>query len=401
MRVLFIVTAYKRNEKDVITPWMSETILQLKRRDVEVQVYAPSYKGLCDHTVDGVRVRRFRYFFSRWESLTHEQTAPDRFEKGLFSKILVVFYLIGGIIGMIKLANRERFDILQAHWPLPSFLFAYVGKKLTKARIISSFHGVEVRWVKNKLPFLKFFLRWTIKSSDAITANTPTTADEVKSIQETKVNVIPYSVGLKSEASREDAAAIETDSSNPILFVGRLVERKGVDYLLQALRLVRERHDAKAVIVGDGADKDKLVRLARDLEIDQAVTFAGFVDEGLLVRYFKECSMFVLPAVFDKKGDTEGQGVVILEAMSFKKPVVASRVGGIRDIVVDGETGILVGEKDSQGLSAAISTLLENKDVAREMGLRGYELYRRTYSWDSITEKWRRLYGEVIAGERL
>ncbi len=392
MRVLYIVTAYKRDEKDIITPWMTETILQLKERGVDVEVFAPSYKGLGDQIVDGVTIRRFRYFLSRWENLTHEQTAPDRLESNLSSRLLVPFYLIGGIIGMIRLMKVERYDFLQAHWPLPSFLFAYIGKLLAGTRVISSFYGVEVRWIKNNLPFLKFFLKWVINKSDVVTAITPSTAAEIRSIQDTDIEVIPYSLGLKDGAASGAAAAIDSHSDGIVLFVGRLVERKGVDYLLRAIQLVRQKHDVRTIIVGEGSEKEKLMRLAVELGIESSVTFAGYIDEDQLARYYQECSMLALPAVYDQKGDTEGQGVVIIEAWSFKKPVVASGIGGIGDVVTDGETGILVREKDIGDLSRAISSLIENRTVAHEMGRKGFEVYQSTYHWNAIMKKWMGIY---------
>lgn len=396
MRVLYIVTAYKRDEKDIITPWMTETILQLKKRGVDVEVFAPSYKGMGDHLVDGVTVRRFRYFLSRWENLTHEQTAPDRLETRLSSRLLVPFYLIGGVIGMIRLMRVEKYDVLQAHWPLPSFLFAYTGKLLTGTRIVSSFYGVEIRWIKSNFPFLKFFLKWVIDKSDVVTAITPSTAAEIRSIRDTDIEVIPYSLGLKGESAPESPGQFDSDSVGAVLFVGRLVERKGVDYLLRAIQSVREKHDVRTVIVGEGSEKEKLMKLAVELGIESSVTFTGTIDEDQLARYYQACSMLVLPAVFDQKGDTEGQGVVIIEAWSFKKPVVASGIGGIRDVVRDGKTGILVREKNVGDLSRAISRLIENRELALELGKKGYESYRSTYHWNAIVEKWMGVY---LAGE--
>lgn len=399
MRVLFIVTAYKRSDEDVITPWMTELILNLKERGVDVEVFAPSYKGLREHTVDGIRVRRFRYFFSRWESLTHDQTAPDRLERGLFVKLLVPFFVVGGIIGIVRLVRKEKYDILQAHWPIPSFILARAGGMMRDTRIVSSFYGVELRWVRNKLPFLKSFLRWAINGSDAVTAITSSTASEITLVQDTDVRIIPYSVGLggkSAPADEPDGATSGSDSDGVILFAGRLVERKGVDYLLRALKSVRDKHDARLVIVGDGPERERLVALAVELGIENAVTFAGFVDDDQLAGYYRACSMLVLPAVFDRKGDTEGQGVVLVEAMSFGKPVIASGIGGIRDVVVDGETGILVPEKECDRLSAAIIRLLDDREMARAMGSRGYERYHETYRWEAITDKWIDLYSTLI-----
>jgi glycosyltransferase involved in cell wall biosynthesis len=142
-----------------------------------------------------------------------------------------------------------------------------------------------------------------------------------------------------------------------------------------------------------------LENLSRELGIEDLVHFTGFVEQERLVEYFRDCTLFVLPAIYDRRGDTEGQGVVIVEAMSFGKPVVASKVGGIVDVVRDGETGILVEEKDEKALAEAIFALLEDPSLAREMGDRGYRLYRELYGWESISVRWSSLYERVMGGD--
>mgnify|MGYP001607503557 CR=1 FL=1 len=112
MKVLYIVSAFARCEGDIITPWMIETIRRLKKEGLDITVFSPSYKGLKSHQVYGIPVKRFRYFFSHWENLTHEETAPDRVAKGFFPKILVFFYLLCGSFAIIKLCLKEKFDCI-------------------------------------------------------------------------------------------------------------------------------------------------------------------------------------------------------------------------------------------------------------------------------------------------
>ena len=110
MRVLYIVTAFPRYEDDVITPWLTETIRRLKAHEIDVDVFVSSYKGLGNQRVHSIDVKRFRYFLKKWEDLTHDETTPDRLKKGVRYKMLVPFYLLGGIIGIMKLCKREKYE---------------------------------------------------------------------------------------------------------------------------------------------------------------------------------------------------------------------------------------------------------------------------------------------------
>ena len=114
MKVLFLVTAYARHPTDVITPWLTETIRRLAVRGVEVEVLAPAYRGLATQRVDGVRVHRFRYAPRPWETLTHDQTAPDRIRERPWFLALVPGYVAAGSAAAARLARSGEFDVVHA-----------------------------------------------------------------------------------------------------------------------------------------------------------------------------------------------------------------------------------------------------------------------------------------------
>lgn len=396
MRVLYIVTAFERYKGDVITPWLTETIRRLKSRGVEIDVFAPSYKGLTDQRIHQIDVKRFRYFFSRWENLTHEETTPDRLKKGVGFKILVLFYLAGGIIGIIRLCKRERYDIIHVHWVVPHMIFGWIGREICGARVVSSFYGVELQWVKKKMAFLIPFLKWTIKSSNSVTAISSYTIDTMNKIAKREVHYIPF--GAAAGGWRNKPEGKPDHLQKNILFVGRLVERKGVRYLIEALETISG--STTLTIVGEGPERENLEKLAESKGIMDKIRFTGWVSEDGLTDLYQRCNLFILPACIDSKGDTEGLGVVLIEAMGYKKPVIASNVGGIVDIVKDGETGLLVPEKDSGKLADAILKVLNDDTLACRLGENGYKFVSSKFNWDRIIDRLVSLYSEVLKGEK-
>lgn len=404
MKVLYIVTAYARHSGDVITPWLVETIRRLRGEGIEVEVLAPSYRGLRSGVVDGVRVHRFRYAPSRWEDLTHDQTAPDRVRERPWYLGVVPGYVLSGMWSASRLARAGGFDVVHVHWPIPHALLGLAARRAAGIPLVCTFHGVELTWTRRQWPVLMPFLRHVIRTADAVTSNSTYTAGMIREVYDRPVVRIPFgaTVGTSagSPATEPDAPAARDSgdrgtSDYELLFVGRLVERKGVHYLLEALARVRASRVVRLRVVGDGPDRAMLESRAADLGIADRVSFDGFVTAEELERRFAECDAFVLPAVVDSKGDTEGLGVVLIEALSYAKPVIASAAGGIVDVVRDGETGVLVPPADASALASAIEGLVADPGRAAALGLAGRALVEREYSWPVVISRLVQLYRDV------
>jgi glycosyltransferase involved in cell wall biosynthesis len=377
-----------------------ETIERLRSVDVEVEVLAPSYRGLKDHTHRGIPVHRFRYAPARLETLTHDQTTPDRLRERPLYAALLPGYLAAGIVAAARLARTGRFDVVHAFWPLPHGLFGLAARRTGRIPLVCTFFGVELTWVRHQLPFLAPLVRGIVRRSDAVTVISGHTAAELRAfVPGTKARVIPFGAATTPEGSAELPA--RDDSARRLggfrlLFVGRLVERQGVEVLLRAIAARMAEHDLRLTVVGDGPLRPSLVRLAGELGLSGRVDFPGTVDAGSLRRHFLECDAVVLPAVQDAKGDVEGLGVVLIEALSHERPVIASASGGIPDIVIDGETGLLVEPGDPDALGGAIVRVKEDPVLARRLAATGRAHVEQNFSWDAISSELASLYRELV-----
>ena len=397
MKVLFIVTSFPRREDDVITPWMLETISRLRAVGVQATVYVSSYRGLTDHEIHGIPVRRFRYFFRRWERLSHEQTVPDQIRGNKLFILLVPFYLFFGVWGLRRLVRSENFDVIHVHWPFPHGLIGYFAGRWARAPVVSQFHGVGLRWVRNKMPFFTPFLRWVLRNSRLVAANSSHTRTEIERLGvPCRIEIVPYGSPVPSLQHSEPDSSADPERVRKLLFVGRLVERKGLEFLIQAMRLIDCPFPVNLDIVGRGPEESRLRALVDELGLAERVKFAGQLSSEELRKFYAACDCFVLPAIVDSKGDTEGLGVVLIEALSYHKPVVASGVGGIVDVIRHEETGLLVPEKDPEALAQAITRVLTDTELATKLAGRGYEHVSRYFDWDRIIERWIGLYEEIV-----
>jgi glycosyltransferase involved in cell wall biosynthesis len=401
VRILYIVTAFPRWPGDVITPWLTETIDRLRARGIEVEVLAPSYSGLGDHVARDTVVHRFRYAPARFETLTHDQTAPDRIRERPYLISLLPAYVTAGSIAAVRLTRRHRFDCVHAFWPIPHGMLGLAARRFSHTPLISTFFGVELTWLRRQFPILAPIARRVIRQSDAVTVISTHTAREVRRlVPDARIRKIPFGAAVAPSPTHE---APNSQPSPPqrefrLLFVGRLVERKGVSVLLRAFARVRSRQsDVHLTIVGDGPLGEPLRAEAERLGVADGVEFTGFVPERALSAQFERCDTFVLPAVQDSKGDVEGLGVVLLEAMLHDRPVIASDSGGIGDIVIDGETGLLTDSGDIDSLVAAILRMKTDAQL-RDRLVRGARAHvERHFSWDRIITDLTDLYTEVTA----
>src|SRR6266487_3478758 len=187
----------------------------------------------------------------------------------------------------------------------------------------------------------------------------------------------------------------------PLPLVGRLVERKGVAHLIEAIaRLGRGDEGARLEIVGDGPERPGLEALAGRLGVASRVVFRGKIPPDELQASYARAAVCVLPSVLDARGDTEGLGVVLLEAMNHGTPVIASRVGGIPDIVEDGVSGLLVPPGDADALAAAVRRVRDDPDLARRLGEGGRRRLREQFNWPAIVRRWLDLYAGLVTRPR-
>ena len=394
-RVAVVTSTYARSEDDCQVPWMRELISRVNGGVESIRVFAPSYKGLKDHEIDGVSVNRFRYAPKSLESLTHDEGAPNK-SRSLAYKLLAIPYILCGMVAVLCWCVRYRIQVLHVHGSFPQGLWAILPKYLLGVKIIAMSDGAELAMAR-KSSFVKFVLGWLLRSADIRCADSSHTANEVLAVSGKDDAVItPYGVTIDQKSLEEETSGIPM-----LLFCGKLIQRKGIDVLLNSLPEVLKQQPVQVVITGEGDRKAEWVRLSEDLGLQDVVRFAGFVGNEELADLYRQCTMYVQPAICDDHGETEGLSQVLIEALSYKKPVVASAVGGIVDMIKHGETGILVPEKDPKALAVAICGVLSDPFLSFELGEKGFNHVQRLFDWNRIASQTVAMYQSFETSEEV
>ncbi|MFH0889361.1 MAG: glycosyltransferase family 4 protein [Planctomycetota bacterium] len=184
----------------------------------------------------------------------------------------------------------------------------------------------------------------------------------------------------------------DTPATNryPILATaGRLSSEKGQVYLLEAVKLVKNKFpDVLLLVIGDGPLRNTLETKVEQLDIKDNIRFLGMLEN--IIPALEKIDIFILPSLY------ESFGIVLLEAMAQAKPIIASNVGGIQDVVVHNQTGILVACANPEVLSMAIISLSNNKELARKMGLAGYERVNKLFRKEQMVNNFDDLYNRMV-----
>jgi colanic acid/amylovoran biosynthesis glycosyltransferase len=206
-------------------------------------------------------------------------------------------------------------------------------------------------------------------------------------VNQTKINVIHC--GIDPNKFRR---TILYRVSKQILCVARLIEKKGIRYLLEAIGQISSDSDLKLIIVGTGPEEKNLKELAASLGVEKKVQFLGDINDPDLLNLYERSSIFVLPCIISADGDRDGIPVALMEAMSMELPVISTNVSGIPELVKDGENGLLVKPKDSKDLCLAIQKLLKEPETCKRFGKEGRRTIIERFNIEKNASDLRRIF---------
>lgn len=297
----------------------------------------------------------------------------------------------------LAIALRHRVSAVHAGRVLPEGLAGWIIARLIAKPVVIYAHGEEITSWRH--PGKIGAMRFVFRHVDRVIANSDFTRSELLKLGVRPERITLISPGVDIARFKPDLpanhlrASIGMREGQPlILSVGRLSRRKGFDQIIQALpRLIEAGVDARYALIGIGEDHAYLARLAHELGVADRVHLLGHVSPEDLPLWYNACDVFAMPnrAI---NGDTEGFGMVFLEAAACGKPALAGDAGGTGAAVEDGLTGFRVPGEDTAAVAGALSKLLVNEALRTRLGRAGYERATREFSWEAVATKTRTLF---------
>jgi len=322
---------------------------------IEKHVYNLS-KGLSEagFEVSVITSDLFTYSGRKWFAQSESQN-----EKIMIQRLHTFADLMNNPItpGLLFKLFQNGFDIIHCHdhYYFGSLTSACV-RRIQKKPLVLTIHTSKVNY-RQIFPSLirsiydLSFSRYVLNMCDRIIVLSEALRKKVlvDNVPLSKIRCIPNGIDFDEFSTNTFTTSKRSGKSNVLLFVGRLVERKGVHVLLEAIKLVSNQLNCRLVIIGDGPERNKLEKLSKALEIDSIVSFLGHVSQKKLIEAYQSSDIFVLPSI-----SGEVQPFVLLEAIAFQKPFIATKVGGIPDLERQGLIGYYVEPNNPIAIADAV-----------------------------------------------
>jgi len=349
----------------------------------DVTVIAPAAPNAKEREkMSDVNVIRYHYFpIHKWETLCYPGAIVPRIREKKIRVLLVPFLFLSLYFHLIRIL--PEYDIVHAHWLIPHGIVQSFIK--SKPYIVTG-HGGDVTSLNRGI--LRLFKNRCLRNAKCVTVVSEHLSGCVQRIvPEINPYVISMGVNLKNFGRQYYVPDyFDQGDKKVILFVGRLAEKKGVTYLIEAMKQI----EAVLVIVGDGPLRNGLQKQAELLERGKIRFLGGKTHDELRIVY-ASADLFVAPSITATDGDQEGLPTTIMEAMASGLPVVASRSGGIAQMVKDGVNGLLCEEKCVWQLVDNICSLLNDENLYQKI-VKGAADTIKEYDYDNIAQK----YSEIM-----
>lgn len=326
-KILVLTTTFPRWDGDTEPDFVYELSSRLADT-FEIHVLAPHFQGAKKYEFfDGMHVHRYQYFLEKFQCLAYQGGILANLKSAKWTYLLVPFLLLFQLVHAIRLVRKYDIDLIHAHWIFPQGLIAVLVRYCSrrKINIVTTSHGSDL-YALNGFS-MNIIKKYVIKNSELFTVVSTAMAKYISThlgISRFKPCVIPMGVALDNLPVLREI----TRNSHQYIFVGRLIQGKGVDVLLKAFSELKSRQlHFKLFIAGDGPERSQLVQLVEMLGLGDNIIFLGAIKKNDVFRWLLSSSCAIFP--FTKQ---EGLGLVVVEAIACGCKVIVSDVESMDDI---------------------------------------------------------------------
>ena len=328
---------------------------------------------------------------------TYELNLREMYVPAAPVKCFVAFcvYLPLSLFELWRLLKRERVDVVHLHFPVAGSLYFCVLQLVSRWKLVVTLHGSDVYALGNRTWLFRKLVGIVLSRADCIVA---ATAHLITSLKEryprvnTPTRVVPNGIPLVERVGPSESDERVDMPDSYILAVGNLIPRKGHDVLVRAVAIAADRGYRLNVVILGAGDPSTLAALARALDVSDRVFFGGRIAHDDVSSFYAKAKFFVHPA------REEAQGLVLVEAMSSRKAVIATRVLGVPELVRDGVTGLLVEPGDAESLATALIALETQTALRDALAARAYAYVTREHTWERFMARHIDTYKRVVGG---
>ena len=397
MHTLLVLTSTYPRWKGDVEPAFVHLLCKQLSTNFRIIVLAPHYPGAARREeLDGILVYRFRYFPSLAEKLAYNGGINANLKNCRLKYLLVPFFALGQLLAIGTLCRKYSIDLIHAHWVIPQGLIALFARRLycRKIRLLCTSHGGDLFGLRGGI--LESLKRYVYRHCDHVTVVSSAMKRRLEHMGCTTDRVSIHSMGVNLRDQFVPAAGARKEAG--LVFVGRLVEKKGVNSLIEAVHLLQADFPTLRLrIVGSGPERPALESRVTKLQLDRQVEFLGSRPNDDMPACYRSAPIAVVPSIIAADGDQEGLGLVAVEAMGCGCAVIVSDLPALQDVVQDGKTGLVFHSNDAMDLSMKIRKLITNDKLRERLALQGREAVMKRFDWQEIGMRYQHLIKQCLA----
>ncbi len=393
-RLLILASTYPRWEGDHEPGFVHELAKRLTG-EFDVTVLCPHAPGaLAIEDMNGVEVIRYRYAPARWETLVNDGGIVTNLRRAKWKLVLVPIFLLAQALTAWRLSRRYRFDTIHAHWLIPQGLIAAALQYLPGRNVpfVVTSHGADLYALKGRV--MNALKRFVLRRAAAVTVVSGAMRDELAAMGEdaSRISVQPMGVDLSERFTPDPNVVRSTDE---ILFVGRLVEKKGLRHLIDAMpAILATRPSICLSIVGFGPEEIERRDQVEQLGLQGNVRFLGAVRQDDLPGLYRRAAVFVAPFVEAASGDREGLGLVLIEAAGCGCPVMVSDLPAVRQVFPNAAGASFVSPGNPVALATAVLSALATRHSVTDSEM---QRLRDEFDWNSRARHYSNILKQAFA----
>jgi glycosyltransferase involved in cell wall biosynthesis len=369
---------------------------------LQITVLVPHHgESPSEEVRNGFKVIRYHYFWPyRLERLAGGGIMPS-IRKEPWLAIQIPFLFLAQCTVLLRMVRKAQYDYIYAHWFTPQGIVAAIVSALTRTPFCFTSHSSDVD-IWKRIPLIgRLIVRRLLPKARAITVVSQRSYEKIQAFftqnewrrLAPKVAVIPMGIHTSEftpEARSKDELKRKYNlGENFVLFsIGRMVEKKGLKYLLEAFAQLHKTYGtSQLVLAGDGPLKGPLEAQAEALGIGHAVRFVGFLSGKEKIDYLSLADILVIPSIITADGDAEGLPVSLMEGLASQTICIATRVSGADDILKDGESGLLIDDRNATAIVNAISRILTMTEPERASMREAASSIAETLDWTVLARR--------------
>ncbi len=377
MKILITTSSFPNTRNSISGNFVLDQINNINAfyNDVEFIVCSPGKTINKVLESEKIKIYNYRYFLFKKYEVIGVESITDLIKKSKFFYFILTFFMISQLIKLIRVVSKEKPDLIYAHWFTPQAITSFIVSKIYNIPFKITIHSRDLKIIDYKLGILgKKISKLILNSSSGVTVTSKNILKTVESVlnksEINNLNIIQYPMGIDSiniENTNKDLNILKILESKTkyILYLGRLVEKKGLEDLIYGFSAFSKNSNYKLIIAGFGNLEFKLKTLVKEQNLENRIIFAGKVGLSEKKSLFEKSQILIVPSGIQTGLPSEGMPVTILEGLYFGKVVIASDQTNCEDIIQDGINGFIYKSKDAESITKILNKI--NKLEKEEM----------------------------------